>query len=149
MSEPNHAADALRHGARRPQPLTRKRLADAAGCNIETVRYYESVALMPEPDRGANGYRLYRSDDVRRLGFILRARRLGLTIEDVRGLLALVDGERVTCAQVRAATLDHLAAVRERITDLQRLERTLANVSARCSGDAVPDCPVIDTLMDG
>lgn len=136
-----------RGAARKTAPLTRKRLATAAGCNLETVRYYESAGLMPEPVRGANGYRLYGADDVRRLGFILRARRLGLTIEDVRGLLALVDGHRVTCAEVREATLAHLASVRGRIADLTRLERTLADVSSRCSGEAVPDCPVIDALM--
>lgn len=128
-------------------PLTRRGLADAVGCGIETVRYYEGTGLMPEPARGPNGYRLYGAEDVRRLGFVLRARKLGLSIEDVRGLLALVDGERVTCAEVRAATLDHLAAIRARIADLTRLEATLAEVAARCSGRDVPDCPVIDALM--
>lgn len=135
--------------AKRARPMTRKRLADRAGCSIETVRYYESAGLMPEPERGANGYRLYGEDDARRLGFVLRARRLGLTIEDVRGLLALVDGERVTCAEVQEATMRHLEEVRARLADLQRLERTLADVASRCSGQAVPDCPVIDALMDG
>ena len=130
-------------------PLTRRGLADAAGCGIETVRYYESAGLMPEPARGANGYRLYGTEDARRLGFILRARRLGLSMKDVRGLLALVDGERVTCAEVHAATVDHLAAIRTRIADLRRLEATLAEVASRCSGRDVPDCPVIDALMNG
>lgn len=133
----------------RPRPLTRKGLADRAGCGIETVRYYEDVGLMPQPDRGPNGYRLYGEEDVRRLGFIGRARRLGLTIEDVRGLLSLVDGERVTCAEVREATLCHLKDVRVRIAELRRLERSLAEVSARCSGEQVPDCAVIDALMEG
>jgi MerR family mercuric resistance operon transcriptional regulator len=131
------------------RPLTRKGLADRAGCGIETVRYYEDAGLMPEPDRGPNGYRLYGQEDVRRLGFIGRARRLGLTIEEVRGLLSLVDGERVTCADVRETTLRYLDGVRARIAELRRLERTLADVSARCSGEEVPDCAVIDALMDG
>ena len=147
FNEPRRGTDRTRSGS--PRPLTRKRLADRAGCGIETVRYYEDVGLMPEPDRGSNGYRLYGEEDARRLGFIGRARRLGLTIEDVRGLLALVDGERVTCAEVREAALRHLAQVRSRIEELQRLERTLADVSARCSGEQIPDCAVIDALMDG
>jgi len=130
------------------RPLTRKGLADRAGCGIETVRYYEYAGLMPQPDRGPNGYRLYGQEDVRRLGFIGRARRLGLTIEEVRGLLSLVDGERVTCAEVRETTLRHLEDVRARIAELRRLERTLADVSARCSGEQVPDCAVIDALTD-
>ena len=122
---------------------------DATGCNRETVRCYEGAGLMPKPDRGPNGYRLYGEKDVRRLGFVLRARKLGLTIEDVRGLLALVDGDRVTCAQLRKATERHSDAIRARIADLQRLERTLADVASQCSGEAVPDCPVSDTLIDG
>lgn len=148
MAMPIEGMKGARTGRARACPLTRKGLATAAGCNIETVRYYETAELMPEPDRGANGYRLYGAEDVRRLGFILRARRLGLTIADVRSLLALVDGSQVTCAGVREATLIHLDGVRERIADLQRLERTLADVASRCSGEAVPDCPVIDALMD-
>lgn len=112
------------------------------------MRYYEGAGVMPKPARGANGYRLYGTEDVRRLGFVLRARHLGLSVADVRDLLALVDGERVDCGEVRAATLAHLAAVRTRIKYLQRLEHTLADISARCSGDAVPDCPVIDALMN-
>lgn len=79
----------------------------------------------------------------------MRSRHLGLTLDAVRGLLALVDGERVTCAEVQEATLHHLIDVRARIADLRRLERTLADVSARCSGAQVPDCAVIDALMDG
>jgi len=139
----------MKHDVRTTRPITRKRLADAAGCGIETVRYYEDARLMPEPARGENGYRLYGSEDVRRLGFILRARALGLSVEDVRDLLALVDGERVSCAEVRETALSHLGTIRARIADLRKLERTLADVSARCSGEAVPDCPVIDALIEG
>lgn len=54
----------------RGRPLTRKGLADKVGCGVETVRFYEGAGLMPEPDRGPNGYRLYGAEDVRRLGFI-------------------------------------------------------------------------------
>lgn len=133
----------------RTSPLTRKGLANAAGCGVETVRYYERAGLMPEPKRGGNGYRLYGREDVRRLGFIRRARRLGLTVESVRDLLALVDGERVTCAEVRASMRVQLEEVRGRVADLQRLEHALAEAVARCSGEVVPDCPVIDALMDG
>ncbi len=103
---------------------------------------------MPAPARGENRYRLYGAEDFRRLGFILRARALGLSVEDVRDLLALVDGDRVSCAEVRETALLHLCAIRTRIADLQKLEWTLADVSARCSGEAVPDCPVIEALME-
>jgi signal transduction histidine kinase len=73
-------------------PLTRAGLARAAGCNVETVRHYESVGLMPPPPRGANNCRLYDARHVARLRFILRARALGFDTAGVRELLALGEG---------------------------------------------------------
>jgi len=88
----------------------------------------------------------YEREHGRRLRFILRARDLGFGIEDIRGLLKLVDRRAYTCAQVREMTLEHLDAVRLKIADLRRLERTLAKTVAACNGRNVPDCPVIDAL---
>jgi MerR family transcriptional regulator, mercuric resistance operon regulatory protein len=101
---------------------------------------------VPEPPRTLSGYRIYDAAHEQRLRFILRARELGFGIEEIRGLLALVDGRAFTCAEVREVTLHHLADVRAKIADLRRLERTLAETVAACSGDQVPDCPVIDAL---
>lgn len=126
--------------------MQRGELAKKANCNIETVRYYEKIGLMPEPPRTAGGYRDYGRVHERRLRFILRARELGFGIEDIRGLLSLVDRHVYTCAEVREMTLEHLAAVRRKIADLKRLERTLAKTVAACNGRSVPDCPVIDAL---
>ena len=126
--------------------MQRGELAKKAGCNIETVRYYEKIGLMPEPPRTAGGYRDYDSEHERRLRFILRARDLGFGIEDIRGLLKLVDRHTYTCAEVREMTLEHLGAVRLKIVDLKRLERTLAKTVAACNGRDVPDCPMIDAL---
>lgn len=127
--------------------VTRGHLARATGCNIETIRYYEQIGLMPAPRRSASGYRLYGEGERRRLRFILRGRELGFSIEDLRSLLSLVDGGGYTCGEVQGLTLRHLAGVRARIADLRRLERTLAVVSERCAGGSVPDCPVIDALL--
>lgn len=129
--------------------LRRGELAKRAGCNLETVRYYEKIGLMPAPPRTAGGHRAYDTAHEHRLRFILRARELGFTIEEIRELLALVDRHAVTCAEVQKMTLHHLADVRARIADLRRLERTLRVTVAACSGDEVPDCPVIDALVGG
>jgi len=126
--------------------LRRGELADRTGCNLETVRYYEKIELLPEPPRRANGYRAYDENHVRRLRFILRARELGFDIREIRGLLALVDTERQTCAEVKQRTEQHLSDVRGKIADLTRIERILANTAAQCSGDAVPDCPILEAL---
>ena len=126
--------------------LRRGELADRTGCNLETVRYYEKIELLPEPPRRANGYRAYDQTHVRRLRFILRARELGFDIGEIRGLLVLVDTERQTCAEVKQRTEQHLADVRGKIADLTRIERILANTAAQCSGDNVPDCPILEAL---
>lgn len=83
-----------------------------------------------------------------RLSFVRRSRELGFSLDEIRGLLQLVDGGRYSCAEVKAITLDHLADVRRKITDLRRLERTLADVAGKCRGGKVPDCPVIEALFD-
>jgi DNA-binding transcriptional MerR regulator len=126
--------------------LLRAGLAQATGCNLETIRYYENVAILPPPPRTAKGFRVYDESYVRRLGFVLRMRELGFTLKEVRGFLTLVDGGTQTCAEVLERTQTHLSAVRAKIGDLQRVETVLAETAARCSGDDVPDCPVLDAL---
>ena len=79
-------------------------------CNIETIRYYEREGLLPNPPRTEGGHRMYDDEHLKRLTFIRRSRELGFTLQDVRGLLKIVDGEHYTCAEVKTVTLDHLAA---------------------------------------
>lgn len=127
-------------------PITRGELAKRFGCHLETVRYYEKIGLLHPPDRSEAGYRLYGIEDQRRLRFILRSRELGFSIEELRSLLSLVDSKSYTCGEIRDLTTDHLESVRRKIVDLKRLETTLGRISDECSGDAVPECPVIDAL---
>lgn len=126
--------------------LKRAALAERTGCNRETIRYYETIGLLPEPERSRAGYRLYDGAAVARLRFVLRARELGFAVADIRGLLALVDGGGRTCAEVRALTERHLAEVRAKIADLRRIEDVLASTAAQCSGDTAPNCPIVEAL---
>lgn len=128
--------------------LKRAELANRTGCNIETIRYYETIGVMPHPPRSTAGYRVYEEAHVSRLRFILRARELGFSIEEIRGLLGLVDGGTQTCAEVKERTERHLAEVRSKIADLRRIEKVLAATAAKCSGDAVPACPVLEALAN-
>jgi MerR family mercuric resistance operon transcriptional regulator len=128
--------------------LTIGALSKRTGVNIETIRFYERVGILPKPPRSAGGHRIYGQDQLMRLGFVRRSRQLGFSLDEVRGLLQLVDGGRYTCAEVKAITLDHLADIRRKIADLRRLERTLADVASKCRGGRVPDCPVIEALFD-
>ena len=126
--------------------LRRAELARLTGCNLETIRYYEKIGMLPDPPRSRAGYREYDDRHVSRLRFILRGRELGFSIEEIRGLLALVDGGAQTCAEVKERTERHLLDVRAKIADLKRIEKVLAATAAACSGDVVPDCPVLDVL---
>jgi MerR family mercuric resistance operon transcriptional regulator len=82
------------------------------------------------------------------LSFVRRGRELDFSLEELRGLLRLVDGHAYTCAEVQTLTVKHLAAVRRKIADLRRLERVMAEIAAQCTGNRVPDCPIIDALFD-
>ena len=128
--------------------ITRGVLSKRTGCNIETVRYYERVGLMPDPVRSEGGHRLYSEEHVRRLRFIRRSRELGFTIEEIRALLGLVDRRNYTCAEVRDISVAHVEEIGRKIKDLRRLEKTMNRMIQECDGGAVPDCPVIDALFD-
>lgn len=128
--------------------LTRGAVSTLTGCNIETIRYYERIGLLPPPPRTAGGHRVYGDDLIRRLNFIRRCRELGFTVDEVRNLLGLVDGDGYTCAVVQTMTLDHLENVRTKIADLRIIETTLKQMVAQCKGDEVPDCPIIDVLFE-
>jgi len=122
-------------------------LSRQTGCNVETIRYYERVGLLPRPPRSAARYRLYDTADVRRLAFVRRARELGFTLDEVRALLALsVNNGRDTCAEVRELAVTHLAEVRAKIADLRAFERVLSDAVHHCDAGELPGCPVIDIL---
>lgn len=123
-------------------------LSRRTGVNIETIRFYERIGVLPKPPRTQGGHRVYGRDHLKRLSFVRRSRELGFTLDEVRGLLQLVDGGHYTCAEVKTITLDHLADIRRKIADLRRLERTLSDMAGKCKGGRVPECSVIDVLFD-
>jgi MerR family transcriptional regulator, mercuric resistance operon regulatory protein len=131
--------------------LTRGKLAAATGCNIETIRYYESTGLMPQPARSASGYRSYGEEHLRRLNFIQRAKALGFSSSQIGGLLDLTTpGEDHTRAEVKSLTEAHIEAIAEKIRDLQRIKRRLSQISSFCdgSGKSAHTCPILESLFD-
>ena len=130
-----------------PPTMTIGPLSKQTGCNIETIRYYERIGIMPPPPRTEGGHRLYREEHLKRLTFIRRSRELGFTLKDVRNLLSLVDGDDFTCDEVKTMTLEHAGDVRRKIADLRKMERVLKDMVSQCDRGDVPDCPVIDALF--
>lgn len=131
----------------RVKSMQRAELAQRTDCNLETVRYYEKVGLLPEPPRTTAGYRSYDSTHERRLRFVLRARELGFSLDEIRELLCLVDERDRPCAEARNVAAVHLADVRAKIADLRRMERVLKDVVAQCGDGTLPGCPLIETLF--
>jgi MerR family mercuric resistance operon transcriptional regulator len=122
------------------------KLSRLTGVNIETVRYYERIGMLPPPPRTASGRRVYDATHRRILAFIRRSRELGFTLEDIRALIRLGGPDKASCREVRDIAAHHLEDIRAKISDLRKLERLLAKTVARCSGQMVPDCPVLDIL---
>ena len=129
-----------------PEPMTIGALSKRAGCNIETIRYYEKIGLLPQPRRRGSGYRTYADHDVRRLTFVRRARELGFSIEEVKALRRLADEQVPSCESARELAVRHLTGVRRRISDLRAIERVLAGTAARCARDKGPGCALLDLL---
>lgn len=121
-------------------------LAKRTGVPAKTIRYYEEVGLLPQPQRAPNGYRVYapRSADV--LSFIKRSRELGFSVDEVAALLALWEDADRSSAEVRALAEQHLASVEQKIAELQSMRATLLDLVHRCHGDDRPDCPILDDL---
>jgi MerR family transcriptional regulator, mercuric resistance operon regulatory protein len=124
-------------------------LAQRTGCGIETIRYYERIGMLTGAERSAAGYRLFGSEHVARLRFIRRARELGFSLNEVRALLQLDDEKPASCAAVRELATRHLAAVRLRMADLQRVETALARTVRLCRGGKRPRCPLIESIAGG
>lgn len=124
-------------------------LSKRTGCNIETIRYYERVGLLPTPARSSGGYRLYGTGHLKRLAFIRRARALGFSIDGIRTLLKLADERKRPCAEVRVVAAAHLEDVRVKIADLRAMEHVLRATVARCAEGEGSDCPLIEALYQG
>jgi MerR family mercuric resistance operon transcriptional regulator len=121
-------------------------LSRLTGVNIETIRYYERIKMLPTPPRTASGRRVYGATDLRILAFIRRARELGFSLDEIRALLRLGGPEKASCREVREIAAHHLEGIRAKLGDLRKLERLLTKTVARCSGKTAPDCPVLDIL---
>ncbi len=126
--------------------LTIGRLSERTGVNIETIRYYERIGLLPPPRRSEGRRRLYDDGLAQRLQFVRRSRELGFSIQEIRALLRLTDLGGLACAEAKDITLRHLADIRGKIADLKKLERVLTGMAKACEENQVRECPILNTL---
>ena len=119
--------------------------ASRSSLPAKTIRYYEEIGLI-DPARASNGYRDYSGDDIHRLAFLKRARNLGFSIDDCRQLMALYQDRSRASQDVRAIASAHVAAIEEKIRELQSMRGTLQKLIHACHGDKRPDCPILEEM---
>ena len=125
--------------------LTIGRLADEAGVNVETIRYYQRRGLMPEPDKPSQGHRRYGAEAVKRVRFIKRAQVLGFTLEEIAGLLAL--DEARACAKTRGLAAHKLQVIEDKLADLKAMRKALTALMHQCDRGAMRGtCPILHAL---
>lgn len=122
-------------------------LANTAGVNVETIRFYQRKGLLPEPVRPYGSIRRYEESDLARVRFIKSAQRLGFSLKEIGELLKLEDGTH--CDEARALAEHKLADVRQKLSDLARIESVLAALVVQCcvvTGRV--NCPLIASLQE-
>jgi Cu(I)-responsive transcriptional regulator len=123
-------------------------IAGASNCQVQTIRYYEQIGLMPTPERTTGNQRIYRQSDRDRLNFIRHSRELGFSLDQIREILALSDDPGHSCADVDAIARSHLADVESKIKRLQGMKKELKRMIEQCAGDQVADCRIIEVLSN-
>ncbi|MDT0120116.1 MULTISPECIES: heavy metal-responsive transcriptional regulator [Kocuria] len=103
-------------------------LAQLSGVSTKTIRYYESIGVLPEPARTTSGYRDYEQSFVDRLTFIRSAQRLGVSLEEIRQILAIRERNEAPCGYVRGVLESQLEGIGQRIHELQVLREHLVQI---------------------
>ena len=132
-------------GAQMTTELTIGRLADEAGVNVETIRYYQRRGLIAEPAKPTGGHRRYDSDAIKRVRFIKRAQVLGFTLEEVGNLLDL--DEACACVETRELAAHKLQVIEDKLADLKAMRKALTALLRQCNAGATQgNCPIIHAL---
>ncbi len=121
-------------------------VASQAGVPAKTIRYYESVGLIPAAARRDNGYRDYTEAELHTLRFIHRARELGFSVAEIEELLALWRNKRRKSTAVKVIALAKIHEIERKIAALEAMKRAIRHLTTNCHGDARPECPILDEL---
>ncbi len=123
-------------------------LAKETGINVETVRYYENIRLLPKPKRKESRYRIYDENDLARLRFIVRAKELGFTLREIRELLSLKIDSESKCGDIKKLAQDKINDIESKIKDLKNIRKHLEKLITQCAHEelSLDDCPIVKTL---
>lgn len=127
-------------------------LSRDTGCHIETIRYYEKLGLLHEPQRSSGGHRLYNKNHLKRLNFIVKTRSLGFSLEKTQELLSLSENSDRSCSEALTLVENNLKAVSEKMQELQQIKESLLAMAGQCKsccpGAKAPDCTIVEALFN-
>lgn len=123
----------------------------AKNCNlsVEAIRYYESEQLLSPKQRSPGGYRLYDSSEVHRLNFILHAKKVGFSLQEIKNLLSLrTNKDSHTCEEVKDYTGSKINEIEQKINDLQKMKSALDSLYHACCGgnESAINCTILNSL---
>ncbi|MAT59402.1 MAG: hypothetical protein CMF23_15625 [Ignavibacteriae bacterium] len=123
-------------------------IAEKIGVNIETLRYYEKIKIMPKPKRMESRYRIYDELDLKRLLFIKRAKELGFTLKEIKELLNIKIESTATCGDVKHLAENKLTDIEERIKDLKSIKNVLVKLVNQCVCEelSTDECPILEVI---
>lgn len=123
-------------------------MASIGNCKVQTIRYYEQIGLLPEPERTPGNQRIYNQAHMDRLGFIRHSRELGFSLDRIKEILALSDDPAHSCETVDQIARRHLMEVESKIKRLQSMRKELRRMINQCNGNKVADCRIIEVLSN-
>ena len=123
-------------------------IAEEVEINVETIRYYEKLKLLPKPKRKESRYRIYDETDLKRLLFIKRAKELGFTLKEIKELFGLKIDSDARCGDVKHLTEHKLKDVDNRISDLKKIRHVLVKLITQCVNEEVSsnECPILESI---
>ncbi|MBL6945275.1 MAG: helix-turn-helix domain-containing protein [Rhodospirillales bacterium] len=124
------------------------RVAEATGCKVQTIRYYEEIGILAAADRSSGNQRVFDQGHVDRLLFIRHARELGFPLDAIRQLLSLSDDPHQSCEAADAIARKQLGEVEQRISRLRALQKELQNMIVQCRGGEIGDCRIIEVISN-
>ena len=120
-------------------------LAKLTQCHPETIRYYQKIGLLFEPDKDQSGYGRYNHDHLAHVRLLRRSKELGFSQTQMRELISLTATPGGSCQRVHELTVRQLASVKEKILHLQEITGALNKLKVACEENTVDECP---TLVD-
>jgi DNA-binding transcriptional MerR regulator len=122
-------------------------LAELAGLNIQTIRFYENIGLLPEPSRSKSQYRLYDEEYLENINFIKNSQELGFTLEEIKDLVQIKFQDCSTGKDVKNLVQEKIEKINCQLETLKSQKKFLEKLDSNCNGKMpVGECPILDTL---